>query len=90
MDNPKVGAALTSSYWKPGNSEQFLDLVAGLTKKPLTGEAWVADLEKPLADVLKEERADYDAALAVPATEQGEVDLDMHVTISDGDKVIAS
>ena len=26
----------------------FLDLVQALTKKPLTGEAWIADLKEPL------------------------------------------
>jgi hypothetical protein len=45
VDNPLVGKALEESYWKPGNSEQFLDLVKGLTGKPLTGEAWIQALE---------------------------------------------
>jgi hypothetical protein len=40
-----VGAALTEAYWKPGNSSQFLDLVQGLTGKPLTGAAWIESLQ---------------------------------------------
>merc|ERR550514_439996 len=37
VDNPKVGPTLTQAYWQPGNSASFLDLVQGLTGKPLTG-----------------------------------------------------
>jgi hypothetical protein len=37
VDNPEVGKQLTDVYWRPGNSEMFLDLVQRLTGKPLTG-----------------------------------------------------
>ena len=49
VDNAAVGAALAESYWRPGNSAQFLDLVQGLTGAPLTGAAWIAALEEDLA-----------------------------------------
>ena len=55
-----------------------------------TGDAWVADLEKPMSSVLTEERRDYDAALAAQPSRHGEVELGMHVTIADGDTVVAS
>jgi hypothetical protein len=45
VDNKEVGATLTSAYWQPGNSKMFLDLVANLTGKPLTGDAWINALE---------------------------------------------
>jgi hypothetical protein len=35
VDNPAVGAALRESYWKPGNSSMFLDLVRNLTGRLL-------------------------------------------------------
>lgn len=35
-------------YWKPGNSAAFLDLVEKLTGAPLSADAWVANLKKPL------------------------------------------
>jgi hypothetical protein len=45
VDEPRVGKELTEAYWQPGNGEAFLDLVANLTGKPLTGDAWVAMLQ---------------------------------------------
>ena len=50
-DNPAVGKDLTEFYWRPGNAESFLALVEGLTGEPLTADAWVEDLQKPV-DVL--------------------------------------
>merc|ERR1719162_16290 len=50
VDNPIVGPTLTEKYWKPGNSEMFLDLVQKLTGKPLTGDDWVAVLKEPLEE----------------------------------------
>merc|ERR1719195_2313742 len=63
VDNPAVGPALTEKYWQPGNSAMFLDLVRGLTGKPLTGDAWVAGLKQPLEEHVLEERAAYDEAV---------------------------
>ena len=59
----QVGAALTSVYWRPGNSAAFLDLVDRLTGKPLLADAWVARLQVPLADLLTREKAEYEAAV---------------------------
>ena len=95
VDNPKVGLALRDVYWKPGNSEPFLDLVQRLTKEPLTGKAWVADLSQPLDELLKEEKEEYEKGVKVSssccakAKRSQEVDLQMQVTIMDGDAVLA-
>jgi len=91
VDNPAVGAALRDVYWRPGNSRVFLDLVQEMTGAPLTGDAWVADLKQPLAELLSEEKKAYDAGLAVAAgrTDDDDVDLKMHVRLVDGDTVIA-
>lgn len=91
MDNPAVGAALCDAYWRPGNSEMFLDLVKGLTGAPLTGDAWVAALEEDLEAKLAAEKKEYDAALsaAAGAADGGEVDLNMRVMVKDGDELIA-
>ena len=40
-DNEHVGEELREVYWKPGNSESFMDLVRKLTGKPLAADAWV-------------------------------------------------
>jgi len=89
VDNPRVGPVLTEAYWKPGNSARFLDLVEGLTGKPLTGDAWVKDLQEPLEEVLKSERAEYDKAVKLGPAVSGDLDLEMRVKIIDGDETIA-
>merc|ERR1712086_841481 len=89
VDNPIVGPTLRDKYWKPGNSEMFLDLVEGLTGKPLSGDAWVAELKQPMDEVLKSERADYDVAVKAGPAVTGDLDLGMRVRMVDGDEVIA-
>lgn len=90
-DNGSVGPTLTEAYWKCGNSEMFLDLVENLTGKPLTGDAWVSDLKETTEDVLKSEKAKYDAKLAECAAEadSSSIDLDMRIRLVDGDEVLA-
>jgi len=91
VDNPAVGRTLTEAYWQPGNSEMFLDLVQALTKKPLTGEAWIADLKEPLESVVESERVEYAAATATvgAAAEDDKVELNMRMIVKDGDELIA-
>jgi len=89
VDNPVVGPTLAEKYWAPGNSAMFLDLVEGLTGKPLSGDAWIKELEKTVDDALREERADYDEAVKANCPASCEVDLDMRVRIIDGSEVIA-
>ncbi|KAH8069072.1 peptidase [Aureococcus anophagefferens] len=62
VDNPKIGPTLTDAFWRPGNTEPFLDLVEQCTGAPLSGDAWVAALGVPLDELLASEKAAYDAA----------------------------
>jgi len=89
VDNPKVGPTLAEKYWRPGNSASFLDLVAGLTGKPLTGDAWVRKLERPLEELVASEKLDYEQAVSSNMTVADDLDLGMHVQLVDGDDVIA-
>jgi len=89
VDNPSVGPTLAEAFWRPGNSAVFLDLVKSLTDKPLTGDAWVKELEKPMEEVLRDEQKEYEAAVAAGAAVQEELDLGMRVRIIDGDTIIA-
>jgi hypothetical protein len=94
VDNPRVGADLSSTYWRPGNSVPFLDLVEQLTGAPLTGDAWVKALNEDVASVLKSEQSDYEAAVKAVAAEGGfketdKIDLQQHMRIIDGDEVLA-
>jgi len=91
VDNPMVGPTLRDAYWLPGNSQPFLGLVAGLTGSPLSGDSWVAMLQKDVDALLREEKKAYDKvakenANAMPSTE---IDLNMRIKIVDGDDVIA-
>lgn len=96
VDNPKVGPTLVEQFWRPGNSEPFLKLVERCTGKPLSGDAWVAALEKDLGELLVEEKREYETARKeVESIEEREtsndddVDLDMRIRIVDGDDVLA-
>lgn len=44
----QVGRDLAEVYWRPGNTEPFLGLVERLTGAPLSADAWVAQLQRPL------------------------------------------
>ncbi|MEW5318707.1 MAG: hypothetical protein WDW38_009905 [Sanguina aurantia] len=89
-DNPAIGKDLTETYWLPGNSEGFLDLVQKLTGEPLSADAWVNKLSRPLAEVLKQEQADYEEAVTKgPTIKAGEpFDIGMRVILVHGDEVI--
>ena len=89
VDNPKIGPTLTDAFWRPGNTEPFLDLVEKCTGAPLSGDAWVAELGVPLDELLASEKAAYDAAVAAASAASTDVDLDMRVRIVDGDAVLA-
>mmetsp|Transcript_33260 Transcript_33260/g.77817 ORF Transcript_33260/g.77817 Transcript_33260/m.77817 type:complete len:359 (+) Transcript_33260:1088-2164(+) len=91
VDNKDVGPALTSAYWKPGNSRMFLDLVKELTGAPLTGDAWVAELGEDIEELVKGEKKEYEWGVAQPnpTSESADVDLGMRVRFVNGDTVIA-
>ena len=91
VDEPRVGADLARAYWAPGNGASFLALVEGLTGAPLSGDAWVAELQTPLEALVAAERAEYDAARAAgPALPPGGgADLGMRCVLVHGADVIA-
>ena len=91
VDNPQVGKDLTEHYWKPGNGEQFMELVHRLTGSPLAGDAWVEALQTSTDALLATERQEYASAVKsgpvyAPCTS---VDLDMRVKLVHGDVVVA-
>uniref|UniRef100_A0A061S728 Oligoendopeptidase f n=2 Tax=Tetraselmis sp. GSL018 TaxID=582737 RepID=A0A061S728_9CHLO len=90
-DNPAVGKDLSEFYWRPGNSEGFLDLVEQLTGKPLTADAWVSDMRRPTEAVVKSEETRFnDGAKKGPAISPGsEVDMGMNVKMVHGDETIS-
>lgn len=92
VDNPEVGPTLTTAYWNAGNSKPFLDLVADLTGKPLTGVPWVNKLREPLDKKISREEASYNEAIQqgpVLFDQPLEQLLDMTVRFVHGDALIA-
>lgn len=63
-DRPEIGAWLTRGYFHAGNTRPFLPLVEELTGSPLSADAWVAELEASVEEVVEREKRDYEAALA--------------------------
>lgn len=81
----------------------FLDLVEELTGKPLTGEAWIAELREPIEQKVQSEKREYDGALVklfpyfsfsltcqqgAQSAADETVDLNMRILIKDGDELI--
>jgi hypothetical protein len=93
VDNPNVGPILTNAYWKFGNERNFLDLVKELTGTELSGEAWVATLEKDTEEHIVAERKEFQKAIEdakqITCKDENEPDLNMTIRFVDGDVMIS-
>ena len=91
VDNPRVGKELIENYWVHGSGNPgFLGLVNNLTGSPLKHDAWVKELGVEVEDLLKEEKAEYEKALAALASSnKDEIDLEMRAIFVHGDDVIS-
>jgi len=93
-DNEKIGPELTEAYWRCGNSEMFLDLVKNLTGKPLSADAWVAELDQAVEKRVAEEKEAYEKMVSGEngrLSKNASVDgvLNMRMRIVHGDVVIS-
>eukprot|EP00980_Cylindrotheca_fusiformis_P008885 scaffold1900_cov123-Cylindrotheca_fusiformis.AAC.11 len=91
VDNPKIGPTMASSYWKYGNSRTFLELVKELTGKELSGDAWVAELQQDVEELVASEKKDYEKSIQEysESTTSANPDLNMVVRFVDGDRLIS-
>jgi len=91
VDNPRVGKELIENYWVHGSGNPgFLGLVNNLTGSPLKHDAWVKELGVEVEELLKEEKAEYEKALAASASSnKDEIDLEMRAIFVHGDDVIS-
>jgi len=87
-DNPSIGRDLAATYWAPGNSRTFFDLIRDLTGSAFSAEAIVADATMPLAEALSEAESDLNRA-AKNAAYSGKVELDAAISIVHGDQILA-
>jgi hypothetical protein len=88
VDNPEIGAELGRTYWAPGNSRGFLELVEELTGKPLSADALVADVTRDVAAAAAAARRGVQRAEAMqPAAGAPELDIRLSV-IHGAEKIV--
>lgn len=87
-DNPHIGRDLAATYWAPGNSRSFLDLVQDLTGSPFSADAIVEEATRPLDLAMAEAESDL-AKASQAAAYAGPVELDAHIQVAHGDEIIA-
>jgi Zn-dependent oligopeptidase len=89
MDNPKVGPELATSYWAPGNSEKFFDLVTRLTGKPFSADALVNRANRSADEAVAEAHAKVAALENIPEYSNS-LDLDATVSVVHGHEVLTN
>jgi hypothetical protein len=88
-DNPAVGRDLAATYWAPGNSRTFFDLVQDLTGTPFSADAIVEEATRPVDAAMAEAEKDLIKATKTPGY-SGPVELDAHIAVIHGDEAIAA
>ena len=78
MDNPHVGPELAATYWAPGNSEGFFDLVKRLTGKPFSADALVRSANRTADEAAEIAREAVEKLPSIPEY-HGSLDLDAHI-----------
>ncbi len=89
VDNAAIGADLRRVYWQPGNSKRFPDFVAALTGKAVSADA-LARAADMTGDEAVAEAKEKIARLDTIAPFAGTVDLDAHITVANGNDLVAS
>jgi len=91
VDSVRVGEALRSGFWEPGNTQPYLDLVAKVTGRPLSADAWVSVLEEPLESKIARERKAFEEGVAAGPkfSDLSSIDLGARVVIMHGDEKVA-
>ena len=92
VDNPEIGPELEQNYWQAGSGDPgFLAMVENLTGAPLSHDAWVDSLGKTVSDLIAEEKAEYEKAVAAGSATASDssVDLQMRALFVHGDDTIA-
>jgi hypothetical protein len=93
VDDPRVGKELIENYWIHGSGNPgFLGMINNLTGKPLSHDAWVAELGVEVEDLLKNEKVEYEEALSSQSSSsnaKNEINLEMRALFVHGDEVIS-
>ncbi len=87
VDEPRVGEELSRTYWAPGNSRSFLDLVKDMTGRAFSADAFVNEVAVPVDDVVRTARERIGRLAGVPEY-SGDGDLDMRLRVIHGAETI--
>ncbi len=87
LDNPSVGKDLADSYWAPGNSRTFLELVSDLTGKEFSADALVHELTRTTDDAVREAQRAVDRLPEIPEYD-GDMDLDLRLSVIHGPETV--
>ena len=88
VDNPRMGPELARTYWAPGNSAGFVDLVERLTGEPVGAAALAARLARTAEVAVTEARGAIERLKAVPPF-QDAVRLGGRIRIVHGRELVA-
>ena len=88
VDNPNIGKDLARTYWSPGNSESFLELIKKLTSEDFSVAPTVALVNHSLEDVLRESEEDAKNEEVISQF-SGEIKLNANIRVIHGDEIIA-
>lgn len=89
VDNAKIGPELTATYWRPGNSETFMDFVAELTGRPLSAEDLAGQVSRSADEAVDSARQAIAKLAEIPEFD-GAFELGAKVEIVHGSEQVAS
>ena len=88
-DNPKIGPELRRTYWQPGNSRGFADLVQSLTGAPLSASHLANDVNRSADQAVADAQAQRERTAKSPRP-SGPVNLNAKIRLMHGNELIAS
>ena len=87
VDNPQIGRDLGRTYWAPGNSRGFLEMVQAMTGRPFSGDAFVEEIADSTEETVRKAKEQIEHLARIPES-QGSVDLDLRLRVIDGAEVV--
>lgn len=87
LDNPKIGEDLAATYWAPGNSRGFLELVRDMTGQPFSADALVDDVSRTNDVAVRQAWEAIERAKSIPEL-QKEPELDVRLSVIHGEETI--
>jgi len=87
LDNPAIGRDLAGTYWRPGNSRTFLELVREMTGSPFSADALVQHVSRSTEEAVAGARALVEALDRIPESDDP-AELNLRLRIIHGPEVV--